>query len=73
MPYDQHDRNGRPAAGSRIIAESTPQRQASDPAAAADAATADVTFADDALASAWYRNRTLPVLVRRALTQLQEV
>ena len=31
------------------------------------------TFADDALASAWYRERTLPVLVRRALTQLQEV
>ena len=26
------------------------------------------TFADDALASAWYRERTLPVLVRRVLT-----
>ena len=49
------------------------EAKASDPAAAADAATADVTFADDAIASAWYRNRTLPVLVRRALTQLQEV
>ena len=43
-----------------------------DPAAAAEAATADAKFADDALASAWYRERTLPVLVRRALTQLQE-
>jgi aerobic carbon-monoxide dehydrogenase medium subunit len=45
---------------------------ASDPEAAGAAATADVTFADDALASAWYREQTLPVLVRRALTQLEE-
>jgi carbon-monoxide dehydrogenase medium subunit len=30
----------------------------------------DVTPHDDALASAWYRGRTLPVLVRRALTDL---
>jgi len=44
----------------------------SDPAAAADAAPAEVTFADDALASAWYRAQTLTVLVRRALTQLEE-
>jgi carbon-monoxide dehydrogenase medium subunit len=48
------------------------EAKADDPAAAGDAATADVTFADDALASAWYRERTLPVLVRRALTKLQE-
>lgn len=46
--------------------------KADDPAAAGDAALADVTLGDDALASAWYRGRTLPVLVRRALTQLQE-
>ena len=45
---------------------------ASDPAAAGAAAVADVTFADDALASAWYRGQTLPVLVRRALTKLEE-
>ena len=45
---------------------------ASDPAAAGDAALGDVTFADDALASAWYRQQVLPVLVRRALTQLEE-
>jgi CO/xanthine dehydrogenase FAD-binding subunit len=45
---------------------------ASDPAAAGDAAVGDVTFADDALASAWYREQTLPVLVRRVLTQLEE-
>jgi CO/xanthine dehydrogenase FAD-binding subunit len=49
------------------------EAKASDREAAGDAAAADVTFADDALASAWYRKRTLPVLVRRALTQLQEV
>ncbi len=48
------------------------EAKASDTEAATDAATAEVTFADDALASAWYRERTLPVLVQRALTQLQE-
>ncbi len=45
---------------------------ASDPDAAGAAAVGDVTFADDALASAWYREQTLPVLVRRVLTQLEE-
>jgi CO/xanthine dehydrogenase FAD-binding subunit len=45
---------------------------ADDPEAAGTAALGDVTLGDDALASAWYRERTLPVLVRRALTQLQE-
>lgn len=48
------------------------EAKADDPAAAGDAAVSDVTFADDALASAWYRERTLPVLVRQALTKLQE-
>lgn len=48
------------------------EAQAGDTEAAAGAAIADANFADDALASAWYRERTLPVLVRRALTQLQE-
>jgi CO/xanthine dehydrogenase FAD-binding subunit len=46
------------------------EAKADDPDAAGEASTADATFADDALASAWYRARTLPVLVRRALTQL---
>ena len=45
---------------------------ASDGEAAGSAAIADVSFADDALASAWYRQQTLPVLVRRVLTQLEE-
>jgi carbon-monoxide dehydrogenase medium subunit len=48
------------------------EARADDPDAAGAAAVGDVTFADDALASAWYRERTLPVLVRRALSQLQE-
>ena len=48
------------------------EAKADDPAAAGEAALADVTLADDALASAWYRGKTLPVLVRRALTTLQE-
>jgi CO/xanthine dehydrogenase FAD-binding subunit len=38
----------------------------------ADAAVAEVSLGDDALASAWYRERTLPVLVRRVLSQLEE-
>lgn len=32
----------------------------------------DVTLVDDALASAWYREKMLPVLVARAFTQLKE-
>jgi CO/xanthine dehydrogenase FAD-binding subunit len=31
-----------------------------------------VTPHDDALASAWYRTKVLPVLVRRVLTDLEE-
>jgi aerobic carbon-monoxide dehydrogenase medium subunit len=38
----------------------------------ADAALNDVDPQDDALGSAWYRKKVLPVLVRRVLTQLQE-
>lgn len=38
----------------------------------ADAAASEVRLGDDALASAWYRERTLPVLVRRVLTDLGE-
>jgi CO/xanthine dehydrogenase FAD-binding subunit len=33
--------------------------------------TSDVTPHDDALASSWYRSRVLPVLVRRALDELE--
>ena len=38
----------------------------------ADAALKDVTPHDDALASAWYRAKVLPVLVRRVLAELKE-
>lgn len=38
----------------------------------ADAALGDVTPHDDALASAWYRTKVLPVLVRRVLDELKE-
>lgn len=38
----------------------------------ADAALNDVSPHDDALASAWYRARVLPVLVRRVLDELKE-
>src|SRR4249919_698563 len=45
---------------------------AGDPAAAGAAALQDVTPHDDALASAWYRTKVLPVLVRRVLSELKE-
>jgi len=41
------------------------------PAEAAAAVVEDVQTEDDALASAWYRRRLLPLLVARALTQLE--
>jgi CO/xanthine dehydrogenase FAD-binding subunit len=50
----------------------TAEGLAADPAAAGAAAVAEVELADDALASAWYRAKTLPVLVRRALETLEE-
>jgi CO/xanthine dehydrogenase FAD-binding subunit len=43
-----------------------------DPEAAGNAAVDDVSLGDDALASAWYRSRALPVLVRRVLSELEE-
>jgi CO/xanthine dehydrogenase FAD-binding subunit len=45
---------------------------AGDPAAAGEAALRDVKPHDDALASAWYRAKVLPVLVRRVLDDLKE-
>jgi len=45
---------------------------AGDPEAAGAAALDDVSLGDDALASAWYRSRALPVLVRRVLSELEE-
>ena len=45
---------------------------AGDPAAAGEAALEDVSPHDDALASAWYRTKVLPVLVRRVLADLKE-
>ena len=45
---------------------------ADDAAKAGEAALADVDPQDDALASAWYRKKILPVLVRRVLTELKE-
>jgi CO/xanthine dehydrogenase FAD-binding subunit len=38
----------------------------------AEAALKDVSPQDDALASAWYRTKVLPVLVRRVLSELKE-
>jgi CO/xanthine dehydrogenase FAD-binding subunit len=42
-----------------------------EPHAAAGRALDDVTPSDDALASAWYRTQTLPVLVTRVLNELR--
>jgi CO/xanthine dehydrogenase FAD-binding subunit len=45
--------------------------RAVEQSADADRALDDVTPHDDALASAWYRSKVLPVLVRRALDDLE--
>jgi carbon-monoxide dehydrogenase medium subunit len=45
---------------------------ADDPERAGAAAVGDAGLGDDALASAWYREQTLPVLVRRVLAELEE-
>jgi CO/xanthine dehydrogenase FAD-binding subunit len=48
------------------------QRLTSAEGGDADAALSDVTPHDDALASAWYRAKVLPVLVRKVLADLEE-
>jgi carbon-monoxide dehydrogenase medium subunit len=55
--------------GTRLSAA---EAAADDPEKAGAAAVGDVRLGDDALASAWYREQTLPVLVRRVLAELQE-
>ncbi len=57
-------------AGPTAVRLPSAEGQAGDVDAAGQAALADVTLADDAMASAWYRERTLPILVRRVLAQL---
>jgi CO/xanthine dehydrogenase FAD-binding subunit len=54
----------------RLRAAEAALAQGGDPQQAAARATDDAQPVDDALASAWYRARTLPVLVRRALENL---
>lgn len=56
--------------GARCRAVEAALAGGADPAEAAGHALEDVTPADDALASAWYRSQVLPVLVRRALAEL---
>jgi len=57
-------------AGPTAVRLPSAEAQASDPAAAGAAALGDVQLVDDAVSSAWYRERILPVLVRRVLEQL---
>jgi aerobic carbon-monoxide dehydrogenase medium subunit len=59
-------------AGSWGVRLPSAEAAAGDPAAAGEAALQDVTPHDDALASAWYRAKVLPVLVRRVLDELKE-
>src|SRR5206468_7623621 len=58
--------------GSRALRLPSAEAAASDPEKAGRAALEDVELRDDALASAWYRERTLPVLVGRVLARLGE-
>ena len=62
---DRPRRDGRPPALGRGARRRIPRRPARPRSGTS-------RFADDALASAWYREQTLPVLVRRVLTQLEE-
>jgi CO/xanthine dehydrogenase FAD-binding subunit len=59
-------------AGSYAVRLASAEAAASDPEKAGEAALQDVSPQDDALASAWYRQQALPVLVRRVLAQLEE-
>src|SRR5688572_28360749 len=59
-------------AGSWGVRLPSAEGAAGDSAAAAEAALQDVAPHDDALASAWYRSKVLPVLVRRVLDELKE-
>jgi len=65
-------RIGSTGTGSHGLRLPSAEAKADDPEAAGQASLADVTLHDDAVASAWYREQTLPVLVRRVLTELQE-
>jgi CO/xanthine dehydrogenase FAD-binding subunit len=55
----------------RLISVERALSEGAEPAAAASRAVDDVTPVDDALASAWYREQTLPVLVTRVLNELE--
>ncbi len=70
---DGETRVGVSGAGPRAVRCRAVERSLSEGASAEEAAQRaldDVTPQDDALASAWYRRKTLPVVVRRALTDL---
>ncbi len=60
-------------AGPTAIRLSSAEAAADDPEAAGQAALADADLQDDALASAWYRERMLPLLVQRVLNEIKEV
>jgi CO/xanthine dehydrogenase FAD-binding subunit len=55
----------------RLLAVERALADGAEPEAAAARAVDDLTPSDDALASAWYREQTLPVLVTRVLRDLQ--
>ena len=57
-------------AGPTAIRLSSAEARTADPAAAGAAALDDAQLIDDAVSSAWYRERILPVLVRRVLERL---
>lgn len=58
--------------GIRLAAAEAAYAETGDAGRAGRDAVRDANFADDALASTWYREQMLPVLVGRALSQLEE-
>lgn len=58
-------------AGDTAVRLVSAEAAAADPEAAGQAALGDVTLSDDAILSAWYRQRLLPTLVKRVLDEMR--
>jgi CO/xanthine dehydrogenase FAD-binding subunit len=58
-------------AGDTAVRLVSAEAAADDPEAAGQAALGDVTLSDDAVLSAWYRERLLPTLVKRVLDEMK--
>lgn len=65
-------RLGVTGAGDFGIRLNAAEAAADDPEAAGEASLTDVTMADDAIISGWYREQLLPTLVKRVLNEMKD-